>query len=75
MRALVSRWKRTGNTLALTWTLISLGLVAMLWVSGFRAWPVYLVVVPSSVVAVLLWIGAVRTRRRETSAGKPEPAD
>jgi hypothetical protein len=49
---------------------ITVGLVVMLWVSGFRAWPVYLTAAPSAVVSVLLWVGAVRTRRR--GAG-PEP--
>ncbi len=64
VRGHIARWKRRGDTLALAWTLITLGLAAMLWVSGFRAWPVYLTAVPSAVVSVLLWIGVVRTRRR-----------
>ncbi len=64
----IARWKRRGNTLALAWTLISLGLAVMLWISGFRAWPVYLTVVPGAVVSVLLWIGVARTRRRGPAA-------
>ncbi|MBB5855585.1 hypothetical protein ACFQ05_36250 [Amycolatopsis umgeniensis] len=64
MRSFIDRWRRRGDTLALAWTLITLGLAAMLWVSGFRAWPVYLMAVPSAVVSVLLWVGVVRTRRR-----------
>lgn len=67
VRGLIARWKRKGNSLALAWTLITLGLATMLWVSGFRAWPVYLTAVPSGVVSVLLWIGVVRARRRAES--------
>ncbi|KZB86983.1 hypothetical protein [Amycolatopsis regifaucium] len=70
MRSRFARWRRRGNSLALAWTLITFGLVVMLWVSGFRAWPVYLTAAPSAVVSVLLWVGAVRTRRRGTG---PEP--
>ncbi|MEV6910871.1 hypothetical protein [Amycolatopsis sp. NPDC051071] len=71
MRDLVARWRRSGIALPLAWTLISLGLATMLWVSGFRAWPVYLTVVPGAAVSVLLWIGVARTRRR----GKSTPAE
>ncbi|RSM68535.1 hypothetical protein DL991_41500 [Amycolatopsis sp. WAC 01375] len=65
MRGLAAGWRRKGGSLALIWTLITLGLVTMLWVSGFRAWPVYLTAAPGAVVSVLLWIGVVRTRRRK----------
>lgn len=64
MRSLIARWRQRGNSLAMAWTLITLGLATMLWVSGFRAWPVYLIVVPSALVSVLLWVGVARTRRR-----------
>ncbi|WP_245193037.1 hypothetical protein [Amycolatopsis alba] len=64
MRGLAARWRRRGGTLALAWTLITLGLVTMLWVSDFRAWPVYLTAAPGAVVSVLLWIGVARARRR-----------
>ncbi|WP_409491187.1 hypothetical protein [Amycolatopsis sp. cmx-11-12] len=67
MRGLIAGWKRRGNSLALAWTLITLGLATMLWVSGFRAWPVYLTAAPSAVVSVLLWIGVARARRRAES--------
>ncbi|MEU3628579.1 hypothetical protein BS329_14225 [Amycolatopsis coloradensis] len=67
MRGLIASWRRRGNSLALAWTLITLGLATMLWVSGFRAWPVYLTAVPGAVVSVLLWIGVARTRRRAGS--------
>lgn len=61
-RELLARWRRNGSSLALMWTLISLGVAAMLWISGFHAWPVYLLVVPSGVVSVLLWVGVLRRR-------------
>ncbi|MFC3453259.1 hypothetical protein [Amycolatopsis speibonae] len=64
MRDIVARWRRRGGTLALAWTLITLGLATMLWVSGFRAWPVYLTTVPGAVVSALLWVGVARTRRK-----------
>ncbi|RSN56442.1 hypothetical protein DMH01_30390 [Amycolatopsis sp. WAC 04182] len=64
MSGLTARWRRRGGTLALIWTLITLGLATMLWFSGFRAWPVYLTAVPGAVVSVLLWIGVARARRR-----------
>ncbi|MEV7555853.1 hypothetical protein AB0N89_40080 [Amycolatopsis sp. NPDC089917] len=64
IRGLAARWRRGGGTLALAWTLITLGLVAMLWVSDFRSWPVYLTAAPGAVVSVLLWIGVARARRR-----------
>ncbi|AXB48332.1 hypothetical protein [Amycolatopsis albispora] len=63
MRNWVLRSRRSGTSLAVLWTLISLGVALMLWVSGIRAWPVYLLVAPSTVVSVLLWIGVVRRRR------------
>ncbi|MGC7096012.1 hypothetical protein ACPZ19_15170 [Amycolatopsis lurida] len=63
-RGLLARWRRNGTSLATVWTLISLGVALMLWISGFRAWPVYLLVAPSTVVSVLLWIGVIRRHGR-----------
>ncbi|MBE1579792.1 hypothetical protein ACFORH_35735 [Amycolatopsis roodepoortensis] len=71
MRDVAARWRRRGGTLALLWTLITLGLATMLWLSGFRAWPVYLTAVPGAVVSALLWIGVARTRRRRTVKKQP----
>ncbi|MGK4593863.1 hypothetical protein [Amycolatopsis sp. w19] len=71
MRDLTARWRRRGGALALIWTLITFGLVTMLWVSGFRAWPVYLTTVPGAVVSVLLWIGVARTHRRRATEKQP----
>ncbi|HET6290044.1 MAG TPA: hypothetical protein VFG15_25265 [Amycolatopsis sp.] len=71
MRGVAARWRRKGGGLALIWTLITFGLVAMLWVSGFRAWPVYLTAAPGAVVSVLLWIGVARTRRRRVVEKQP----
>lgn len=71
LSALTARWRRRGGTLALIWTLITLGLATMLWVSGFRDWPVYLTAVPGAVVSVLLWIGVARTRRRRVAEKQP----
>ncbi|WP_410582846.1 hypothetical protein [Amycolatopsis sp. lyj-108] len=51
--------------------MITLGLATMLWLSGFRAWPVYLTAAPSAVVSVLLWIGVARTRRRKVVQKEP----
>jgi len=71
LRGLTARWRRRGGALALIWTLITFGLATMLWVSGFRAWPVYLITVPGAVVSVLLWIGVARTRRRRVAGKQP----
>ncbi|WP_340684172.1 hypothetical protein LCL61_37790 [Amycolatopsis coloradensis] len=71
LRGLTARWRWRGGTLALIWTLITLGLATMLWASGFRAWPVYLTAVPGAVVSVLLWIGVARTRRRRVVEKQP----
>ncbi|RSM55283.1 hypothetical protein DMH03_34545 [Amycolatopsis sp. WAC 01376] len=71
MRGIAARWRRKGGSLALIWTLITLGLVTMLWVSGFRTWPVYLMAAPGAVVSVLLWIGVARTRRRKVVQKQP----
>ncbi|MFJ8915270.1 hypothetical protein [Amycolatopsis sp. NPDC102389] len=71
MRDVAARWRWRGGSLALIWTLITFGLVTMLWVSGFRAWPVYLTAAPGAVVSVLLWIGVARTRRRRAVEKQP----
>ncbi|AGM04037.1 hypothetical protein AB0E55_29395 [Amycolatopsis keratiniphila] len=71
VRGLTARWRRRGGALALIWTLITFGLVTMLWLSGFRAWPVYLTAAPGAVVTVLLWIGVARTRRRRVVEKQP----
>lgn len=62
-RGLLARWRRNGTSLALMWTLVSLGVALMLWISGFHDWPIYLMVAPSTVVSALLWIGVWRRRR------------
>ncbi len=71
MHGLAAHWRRKGGSIALIWTLITLGLATMLWLSGFRAWPVYLTAAPSAVVSVLLWIGVARTRRRKVVQKEP----
>ncbi|WP_039923752.1 hypothetical protein [Amycolatopsis decaplanina] len=70
-RGLTAHWRRRGGALALIWTLITLGLATMLWMSGFRAWPVYLTAMPGAVVSVLLWIGVARTRRGRAAEKQP----
>ncbi|GAB2769303.1 hypothetical protein [Amycolatopsis magusensis] len=59
------RCRENGSTLAMTWTLVSVGVAVMLWLSGFHDWPVYLTVAPSLLVSALLWVSVAR--------GKPLP--